>query len=337
MKNYLTLSNALSLLLVGIFSVLFISCSSSDDDDVKAISDEIHAASMNIVETAIADGRFTTLVAALQAADLADDLQADGPFTVFAPTDDAFEALPEGTVASLLEAANQNTLIDILTYHVYAGEVLADDAIALSGSSVPMLNTVNLNIDVESGSVILNMDGNRTAIVTITDIIATNGVIHVIDTVLDPDDGRKDIVETAIAAGTFNTLVAALQAADLDDDLSGEGPFTVFAPTDDAFNLLPEGTVAFLLEPANQALLTDILTYHVIAAKVLAADAIALDGSSATALNNSDISVDIVNGAVVLNMGGNRSATVTATDIIAKNGVIHVIDMVLDPDDAPQI
>ena len=221
---------------------------------------------MNIVDTAVEDGRFTTLVAALQAAELDDDLSGPGPFTVFAPTDDAFNLLPPGTVDFLLEPANQSTLIDLLLYHVIDGEVFASDAIDLDGTSATMLNALNVRLDVINGDLILNFNGSRQATVTVTDIVATNGVIHVIDAVLDPGDAVENIVDTAVANGNFTTLVTALQAADLDDDLEGPGPFTVFAPTDDAFDALDAlspGIVASLLLPENKATLIDILTYHV--------------------------------------------------------------------------
>lgn len=324
--------NKLSLLLVILFSFGLIACSDNDDPAPQA---QQPASAGTIVDIAVADGRFTTLVAALQAAGLDDDLQGDGPFTVFAPTDEAFDLLPAGTVDALLETANSAQLTDILTYHVFAGDVLAADAIALAGSSVDMLNGAEMTIDVEGDSVILNLGGNRPATVIITDIIADNGVIHVIDAVLNPDDGRADIVDTAVADGRFSTLVTALQTAGLDDALKAEGPFTVFAPTDEAFNRLPAGTVAALLEPANRDLLTDILTYHVFSGKVLAADAIALAGSSVDMLNGAGMTINVEEGAVILNFGGNRPATVIITDILATNGVIHVIDAVLDPADAP--
>lgn len=305
-----------------------------DDDDDNPVSTTPAGVDLNIVETAIENGNFSTLVAALQAAGLDDDLQAEGPFTVFAPTDAAFAMLPDGTIDFLLDPANRATLVDILTYHVFDGDVLAEDAIALDGGSVSMLNSTDLSIDVVAGEVVLNKSGQRPATVIITDIIASNGVIHVIDTVLDPNDGLKNIVETAIAAGEFNTLAAALQAAELDDDLQTPGPFTVFAPTDAAFAALPPGTVELLLQPENKALLIDILTYHVISGTVSASDAVALDGESAIMLNGGAMTIDVVGGAVQLNLGGNRPAMVITTDIKASNGVIHVIDMVLDPGDA---
>jgi uncharacterized surface protein with fasciclin (FAS1) repeats len=304
----------------------------SDSDNHAPVSPE---PTLNIVETAIDDGRFTTLVAALQAAELDDDLSGTGPFTVFAPTDDAFDLLPAGTVAMLLEPANKATLIDLLLFHVIDGEVSASDAIALDGTSAVMLNALKVRIDVVGDDLILNLNGNREAMVTVTDIECTNGVIHVIDAVLDPGDAVDNIVDTAAANGNFSTLVAALQAADLDDDLSGTGPFTVFAPTDAAFDLLPAGTVDFLLDPANQSTLIDVLLYHVFDGSVLASAAIALDGQSVTMLNGGTMRIDLAGNELILNLGGNRQATVTITDVLCSNGVIHVIDAVLDPADSP--
>jgi len=136
---------------------------------------------------------------------------------------------------------------------------------------------------------------------------------------------KKDIVDTAVAAGSFTTLAAALDAAGLIDTLKGDGPFTVFAPTDAAFAKLPEGTVENLLKPENKDQLTAILTYHVVAGKVYAKQVV--DLSSATTVEGSDIAIEVKDGKVVLD--GN--STVTKTDIKASNGVIHVIDTVLMP------
>jgi len=134
----------------------------------------------------------------------------------------------------------------------------------------------------------------------------------------------KDIVETAVAAGSFETLAAALTAAGLVDTLKGEGPFTVFAPTDEAFAKLPEGTVESLLKPENKKQLTDILTYHVIAGDVRAEAAVKLD--SATALNGKTIKLEVKDGVLHLN-----ESKVTAADVACSNGVIHIIDAVLLP------
>ncbi len=134
-----------------------------------------------------------------------------------------------------------------------------------------------------------------------------------------------DIVDTAVAAGSFNTLVAAVKAAGLVDTLKGEGPFTVFAPSDDAFAALPAGTVESLLEPENKDKLTAILTYHVIPGKVMSSD-IAGKALSVDTVNGQAIEVDATNGVMINN------ATVTAADIETSNGVIHVIDTVLLPE-----
>ncbi|MBC8128302.1 MAG: fasciclin domain-containing protein [Gloeobacteraceae cyanobacterium ES-bin-144] len=135
---------------------------------------------------------------------------------------------------------------------------------------------------------------------------------------------KKDIVDTAVAAGSFKTLAAALGAAGLVDTLKGKGPFTVFAPTDEAFAKLPAGTVEMLLKPENKAKLVDILTYHVVAGDVDAAAAMKL--KEATALNKKVIKLEVTDGALFLN-----KSKVIKADISCTNGVIHVIDTVLMP------
>ena len=135
----------------------------------------------------------------------------------------------------------------------------------------------------------------------------------------------SDIVDTAVAAGSFETLVAAVQAAGLVDTLKGEGPFTVFAPTDEAFAALPEGTVEDLLLPENRDQFAAILTYHVVSGDVRAADVVSLD--AATTVQGADIAIDASSGSVMLN----GDATVVQPDVVASNGVIHVIDKVLMP------
>jgi len=269
----------------------------------------------SIVDIAVADGRFETLVAALQAADLAETLAGDGPFTVFAPTDEAFGKLPEGTVEALLE--DIPALTDILLYHVVEGEVLAEDVVQLESAETLLGESVSIRV--ENDMVYIN-----DAQVIITDIMADNGVIHVIDTVLLPpeEESLGSIVDIAVADGRFETLVAALQAADLAETLAGEGPFTVFAPTDEAFETLPEGTVEGLLEDIPA--LTDILLYHVVEGEVLAEEV--LTKNSAKTLSEKFVEISIVDGMVYIN-----DAQVVITDIQADNGVIHVIDTVLLP------
>jgi uncharacterized surface protein with fasciclin (FAS1) repeats len=284
-------------------------------------------AAQTIVDIAVEDGRFTTLVAAVQAAGLVETLSGEGPFTVFAPTDEAFAALPEGTLDSLLLPENKQQLTDILLYHVVPGQVMAADAVALDGQMADTaLEGKQIAVSVDMGSVYLN----ESAKVIITDIEASNGVIHVIDSVILPpsDDAAMesmDIVDTAVADGRFSTLVAAVQAADLVDTLKGEGPFTVFAPTDDAFAALPEGTLDTLLLPENKQQLTDILLYHVVPGQVMASDVVGL--TSATTVLGKDATVTVEDGKVFLN----DNVEIIITDIETSNGVIHVIDTVLLP------
>ena len=274
----------------------------------------------DIVDTAIAAGSFNTLVAAVQAAGLEDTLRGEGPFTVFAPADDAFAGLPEGTLDSLLIPENLDQLTSILTYHVVPGKLMAADVVGMT--SIDTVNGQPLTVTVMNGNVMI--DG---ANVILTDIGASNGVIHVIDAVvMPPPEPLPDIVDTAIAAGSFNTLVAAVQAAGLEDTLRGEGPFTVFAPADDAFAGLPEGTLDSLLIPENLDQLTSILTYHVVPGKLMAADVVGM--TSIDTVNGQPLTVTVMNGNVMID-----GANVILTDIEASNGVIHVIDAVVLPEE----
>merc|ERR1712166_640538 len=291
-----------------------------DSSDSSDSSDDID---LDIPGTAIAAGTFDTLVAALGAADLVDALSdPNGPFTVFAPTDDAFATLPEGLVTCLLEPDNKESLAAILTYHVVPFQVLS-----------------NALID---GRILTTLQGEEVT------VDLSDGVIHIIDAVLVPpsidvnaflkscsgeDDEPEpaapaestlvDIPSTAIEAGSFNTLVAALGAADLVGALQGDGPFTVFAPTDDAFDALPEGLVTCLLEPDNKGALQSILTYHVVSGQVLST--MLEDGMEAATLQGEEVIVDLSDGVKI-----NKSNVIKA-DVLATNGVIHVIDAVLVP------
>lgn len=281
---------------------------------------EPEAEEMDIVDTAVNAGSFDTLVQAVQAAGLEDTLRGDGPFTVFAPTDEAFAALPEGTLDALL--ADEEALAAVLTYHVVAGEVMAADVAGLESAETVQGESVTFTVT--DDGVMVN-DAN----VVQTDIEASNGVIHVIDKVLLPPsmmeeeaEEEMDIVDTAIEAGSFTTLVQAVQAAGLEDTLRSEGPFTVFAPTDDAFAALPEGTLDSLL--ADQEALSGVLTYHVVAGEYMAEDVVTMD--SAETVQGSEITFTVTDDGVMVN-----DANVVITDIETSNGVIHVIDAVLVP------
>ncbi|MFN3167211.1 MAG: fasciclin domain-containing protein [Phycisphaeraceae bacterium] len=285
-------------------------------DGTKKSKTQTVAAQMDIVDTAVAAGKFNTLAAALQAAGLVDALKGDGPFTVFAPTDEAFAALPEGTVQTLLKPENKALLTAILTYHVVPGDLKAEDV--LKADKLVTLNGQKIDLSTKDG---VQVDG---ANVVKTDIATTNGTIHVIDKVILPN--TKDIIDTAVQAGSFETLAAALKAAELIETLQGDGPFTVFAPTDEAFAALPEGTVQTLLKPENKDKLTAILTYHVVPGRVYATDAIS--AGQAKTVQGSKVTITSTKAGVMVD-----GAKVIKADIDTTNGVIHVIDKVILPKD----
>lgn len=271
----------------------------------------------SIVETAVAAGSFKTLAAALQAGDLIKALEGKGPFTVFAPTDEAFAKLPEGTVETLLKPENKEKLVAILTYHVVSGKVAAKDVVKLNAAAT--LNGQRVDIKTENG---VTVDA---ANVVKTDIECSNGIIHVIDQVILPTE--DSIVGVAAKAKTFETLIAAAKAAGLAEVLDKKGPFTVFAPTDEAFAKLPKGTVESLLKPENKEKLANILKYHVVEGRVFSDAVVKLD--SAQSLLGSSLPIEA--GKTEVSVAG---AKVVATDIDAANGVIHVIDSVMLPPEA---
>ena len=270
-----------------------------------------------IPEVAAEAGNFSTLLAAVEVADLADELSGTGPFTVFAPTDAAFAALPEGAVEGLL--ADEAALTDVLLYHVAAGELSSGGVV--ERTAITMLNGDEAEI-VVSGSTV-SIDG---AVISATDIPASNGVIHVIDAVMLPPVDEPpppgNIAEVASAAGNFTTLLAAVDAAGLTDALIGPDPITVFAPTDDAFAALPEGTIDALL--ADRAALRNVLTYHVVSGRVSAEQVV---GMSYVTTLQGGIAPIVVDGDRVSIAGQN----VSQVDIQARNGIVHVIDGVMIP------
>ena len=274
------------------------------------------AGEKNIIETATAAGQFKTLASLLTKAGLVDTLATGGPFTVFAPTDEAFAKVPKATLDAL--AGNPAQLKSVLLYHVVSGRVTAADVVKLN--SAKTLEGRSVGIKVAGGGVFVDQ-----AKVTTPDVQASNGVIHVIDAVLIPKAAAapaKNIVQTAIAAGQFKTLASLLTKAGLAGALQGKGPFTVFAPTDAAFAKVPKATLSALA--MDKAKLRAVLLYHVVKGKVTAAQAMKLH--SATTLNGKRVSIRVSGGKVLV--GG---AAVTKADVKAANGVIHVINKVLIP------
>lgn len=317
----------------------------------------------------------TTLKTAIDACDLDVTLSGAGPFTLFAPTDAAFNALPNGTVAALLN--DIPLLTDILLHHVVGSNVMAN---MLSNNQI--VTTVlgsNVTVTINNGMVFID-----NAMVTVNDLVADNGVVHVVDAVLLPyfdcsnilegtamiddcgvcqqayiydvvthsvtfvDDSlnlvllptevfvlpndtsnpywndclSNSVYDIVANSADHTTLKAAIDACALDGTLSNPGPFTLFAPTDAAFDLLPAGTVNNLLNDIPQ--LTDILLYHVIGDSIVSGDL--QDGQVATTLQGTDITVTVNASGVFI---GN--AQVIVADVITNNGVVHVVDAVLLP------
>jgi transforming growth factor-beta-induced protein len=317
--------------LVMVLAVGLAGCSSEETSLTAPLADETFnanaAKSSDIVDVAIGAGIFNPLGAAVQAAELEGALRGEGPFTVFAPTDEAFANLPDGLVDQLLEPRNKEKLQELLLYHVVAGQVLAGDlrrfqfTETLQGQYLWIRKLWRGTVKVNNARVIS------------ADVLASNGVIHVIDTVLIPrgfelepevPTPENDIVDTAIGAGIFNTLVAAVQAAELVDALRGEGPLTVFAPTDEAFAKLPPDLVTALLLPENKEKLQELLLYHVVAGRVLAGDLRYFQ--RVETLEGSKLRIIKWFGNVWVNW-----SRVTTADVLATNGVIHIIDRVLIP------
>jgi uncharacterized surface protein with fasciclin (FAS1) repeats len=373
-------------------------------------------AASNIVQIAEATPDLSTLVSAVSAGGLVETLSGPGPFTVFAPTNEAFAALPAGVVADLLKPENKKKLDAVLTYHVVSGSVHAAD---LSDGQIKTVEGSELKATVNATGVFVNQ-----AQVTTANVDASNGVVHIIDAVLLPketaqasktndndNDGTasqtfyylghpapanacgqfqllegdvpyavkvgyqqgtcashgfsvvdgskvgndalpiylgyiarnivvdfflkggseaaasKSIVDLAVATPDLSTLVTALKAGGLVETLSGPGPFTVFAPTNEAFAALPATLLAYLLNPQHKAQLVDVLTYHVASGSVHAKDL--KDAEKIKTVEGKDVEVRLIGGslpAVFINQ-----AEVTTANIDASNGVVHIINAVLVP------
>ncbi len=331
---------------------LFFSCEDNDDNAIESKTN------LTIVETAQATEPLSSLVAALAKADekvgtdLIGTLSGNGPFTVFAPTNEAFTALLanlEGfdSLEDFDTDEEKDLLATILTYHVVAGaSVLSTDL--SDGQMVTTVQGEDLTISLDGG-VFIKDAADSGAQVTLADVEASNGVVHVIDAVLIPqavldalaagmEEEAKNLVEIVVATEALSILEAAVIKADLAATLSNEGPFTVFAPTDDAFVALLDilgddyNSLDDFDTEAELALLTDILLFHVIPAKVLAADL--APSQVGTALADNMLEIIASNGTFVIGDASGLDANITATDIMASNGVAHTIDKVLLPQSA---
>lgn len=314
--------NLTSVLFLSLFLSFGLLTSCSDDDPVIEKP-------KNIVDVAVADSNLSVLVAALQKADLVSALQADGPYTVFAPTDAAFQALLDSNDSwNSLDDIPVETLKSVLLFHVISGEVKAAD---LSNTYVNTLSTgpndemLSLQIEVD-GAVEFNGDSKPIA----TDVMASNGVIHTIDKVMLP----ANVVTLALNNSGFTSLVAALtdsrHTTDFVSLLKEDGPYTIFAPTNDAFQALLDSNDSWSsLADIPIATLEAVLKYHVFAGGNVQSDELS-DDQEITMFDGSIVTVDLSSGAK-LDTSSGQSVVISLTDVQGTNGVIHVVDSVLLP------
>jgi uncharacterized surface protein with fasciclin (FAS1) repeats len=282
-----------------------------DDDDDNPTEPEGPG---TISEIARQDARLTTLVAALEAAGLDESLETSGPFTVFAPVNEAFDGLPLGWFANLLLPENEDILTKILSYHVVAGAAFSTDL--TDGQALTTLEGTALTVNIAGGTITISDASGKDVDIVEADIEASNGVLHPTREIFVPE---LDVVEVARISG-YSTLVSLVETAGLTETLEGEGPFTIFAPNNLAF----EGLVA----PEGEAL-TDLLTYHVVADELLAADL--TDGQVLTTEQGEDITVNIDGTTVTITDANGNVSTVSRTDLVGSNGVIHGLEAVLLP------
>lgn len=299
----------LSLALVAVFT----SCS---DDETTPV---IPAAPKTIVDVAISDPQFSILVSALQKADLVNTLKSAGPFTVFAPTNDAFTALFSQLGVSGIDQLSAEALKPILLNHVIGAKVMSSEIttgyVATANNNGPGQQAVKVFIAKGSS---VTVDGST---VTSADVAASNGVIHVVNKVILP----ASVVSHAINNPNFSILVQAVVKAGLVDALSAAGPFTVFAPTNDAFNALFTALGVSGINDLSAEALTPILLYHVVSGNVTSSQV--ASGMVPTLKDGSSIDVLVSGSGVRLN----NAANVVAVDVQGTNGVIHAIDAVLLP------
>ena len=272
-----------------------------------------------VVDIIVNSEDHTLLEAAVGAAGLVDALSAEGPFTVFAPTDDAFTALTEALDVTVDELLAYPLLPAVLQYHVVGAEAYSTDL--SDGQEIETLLGEDVTVSITADGVFIN-----NAQVIVADLAADNGVVHVIDAVLMPElEEETTVVDIIVESEDHTLLEAAVGAAGLVDALSGEGPFTVFAPTDDAFTALTEALDVTVDELLAYPLLPAVLQYHVVGAEAYSTDL--SDGQEIETLLGEDVTVSITADGVFIN-----NAQVIVADLAADNGVVHVIDAVLMPE-----
>ncbi|MEM7737897.1 MAG: fasciclin domain-containing protein [Deinococcota bacterium] len=271
----------------------------------------------SVVEIVSSDPQLSTLASVVVATGLVEVLEQRGSYTIFAPTNDAFAAVPESVLQALL--ADPDALLGVLEYHIVPGALVAANVVQGSAATTLFGEDVTFDGATISGANIIA-----------TDLMATNGVVHFIDSVILPEslglgepEELDDLVELVTSEPQFSTLATALEAADLLDVLRS-GTFTVFAPTNDAFAKVPRDDLNALLADTNA--LRDVLTYHVLVGDAIQKDLINFEDGSASTVQGDVVMVGVMDGMVMIN-----DASIVSENIIASNGVIQVIDTVLIP------
>lgn len=306
-----------ALILAVTSTVLFSACSKDDDEEM--------AADQTITQVVVSNNSFSLLETAVVHVGLADVLSGNGPFTVFAPNNEAFAAAGLDTEAKI-KAVPVETLKKILLYHVL-GQRVPSSGIA-NASNTPVKTAAELDVFITKNASGVFVNG---ASVIQADVMASNGVIHVINTILMPPMGN--IVQAAQANPNFSFLVAAVLRAsqggtNVAQVLSGQGPMTVFAPTNQAFMNAGFANVA-AIQAADPAVLTSILTYHVIGARIFSSDL--TEGAKPATVNGGTVSITLAGGAKVKGNKNTTTSVISPANMVTTNGVIHVVDQVLLP------
>jgi uncharacterized surface protein with fasciclin (FAS1) repeats len=318
MKNSLKIK---CIALLTFFAFVGTSCDNDDDNNSAPVDN-------TITGKAIATTNLSILVQALVKADLATTLQGTGPYTVFAPTNEAFTAFLATTPYASVNDVPKDVLTQILLNHVVSGTKKSTDLTTgyiktLAKGSASTTNTLSMFVNTSAGVKL-----NGVATVATADIMASNGVIHIVDKVI----GLPTIVTHATANPNFTSLVGALTGAgqpNFVSILSGTGPFTVFAPTNDAFTALNAELAPGGIAGVSAANLTKVLQYHVVSGNILAASL--TEGQVVATLQTPQTFTIQLTGGAKIKDANNRISTIIATDVQCSNGVIHVLDKVLLP------
>lgn len=311
------LSSPMVAAMVALITVVLGGCTQDDGPDDQG--------EKNIVQVVVSNNDFSLLAKAVDHAGLVQTLSASGPFTLFAPTNGAFEAAGLGSDGAIRNLPAQ-TVRNILMYHVLGDRVPTASIPEAAHAPIATAAGTEAYVSRNPGGTYING-----ATVVEADVMAGNGIIHGIDKVLFPPTGNA--VEALMENGNFSMLVAAIVRAsegttNLVEVLMGEGPFTIFVPTDQAF--MDAGfSNAMDIQAADPDVLAGILTYHVLAARAFSSDL--EDGATVTTVNGADLGISLANGAQVKGNGNEDPSAIVQMDWVAENGVLHVIDRVLLP------